>query len=88
MDLMLATSKAGHDEKQVYVIIEELNNYYMVANGTTKTIEKPKKKKKIHLQLIKNLPDEVLDIYNDSKQLDDLTIKRILKVYNRRNKDV
>ena len=60
----------------------------MVANGTTKTIEKPKKKKKIHLQLIKNLPDEVLDIYNDSKQLDDLTIKRILKVYNRRNKDV
>ena len=88
MDLMLATSKAGHDEKQVYVIIEELNNYYMVANGTTKTIEKPKKKKKIHLQLIKNLPDEVLDIYNDSKQLDDLTIKRILKVYNRRNEDV
>ena len=88
MDLMLATSKAGHDEKQVYVIIEELDNYYMVANGTTKTIEKPKKKKKIHLQLIKNLPDEVLDIYNDSKQLDDLTIKRILKVYNRRNKDV
>ena len=88
MDLMLATSKAGHDEKQVYVIIEELDNYYIVANGTTKTIEKPKKKKKIHLQLIKNLPDEVLDIYNDTKQLDDLTIKRILKVYNRRNKDV
>ena len=88
MDLMLATSKAGHDAKQVYVVIEEIGDYYMIVNGTTKTMIKPKKKKKIHLQLIKNLPDEVLDIYNDSKQLDDLTIKRILKVYNRRNKDV
>ncbi|SEA03665.1 hypothetical protein SAMN02910384_00690 [Pseudobutyrivibrio sp. ACV-2] len=88
MDLMLATSKAGHDAKQVYVVIEEIGDYYMIVNGTTKTMIKPKKKKKIHLQLIKNLPTEVFEIYDSSKPLDDLTIKRILKVYNRRNKDV
>ena len=88
MDLMLATSKAGHDLNQVYVIVEEIDNYYIVVNGTTKTLAKPKKKKKIHLQLIKNLPTEVVDIYDNSEMLDDLTIKRILKVYNRRNKDV
>ena len=88
MDLMLATSKAGHDAKQIYVVIEELDDYYMIANGTTKTVTKPKKKKKIHLQLIKNLPVDVVEIYDNSKSLDDLTIKRILKVYNRRNKDV
>ena len=88
MDLMLATSKAGHDAKQVYVVIEEIGDYFMIANGTTKTVTKPKKKKKIHLQLIKNLPVDVVEIYDNSKPLDDLTIKRILKVYNRRNKDV
>ncbi len=88
MDLILAKSKAGHDINHIYVIIDELDDCFIVANGTTKTIAKPKKKKKIHLQLIKNLPAEVLDEYDSSKELDDLTIKRILKVYNRRIKDV
>ncbi|QFJ54743.1 RNA-binding protein [Pseudobutyrivibrio xylanivorans] len=88
MDLTLALSKAGHDKNQVYVIIDELDDFYMVANGTTKPIAKPKKKKKIHLQLIKNIPSDVLEEYDSTKALDDLIIKRILKSYNRRNKDV
>ena len=88
MDLMLATSKAGHDRKQVFVIIEEKDDFYMIANGTTRPVTKPKKKKKIHLQLIKNIPSEVLDEIQDKEALDDITIKRILKVYNRRNQDV
>lgn len=88
MDLMLATSKAGHDNNQVYVVLSQDDEYCMLANGTTKTCAKPKKKKKIHLQLIKNIPLDVLEIVKDANTLDDLSIKRILKVYNRRNKDV
>ncbi|SDB43356.1 hypothetical protein SAMN02910298_02158 [Pseudobutyrivibrio sp. YE44] len=88
MDLMLATSKAGHDRNQVYVIVGESEDFFMIANGTTKTIAKPKKKKKIHLQLIKNIPSNVLAEYNSEKALNDIKIKRILKVYNRRNEDV
>ena len=88
MDLMLATSKAGHDVKQVYVVLKEEDEIFYLVNGTTKTIDKPKKKKRIHLQLIKNIPSEVLDIYNDGLALDDVKIKRILKVYNRRNENV
>ena len=88
MDLMLATSKAGHDSKQVYVVLEDKDDYLLLANGTTKTIAKPKKKKKIHLQVIKKIPSEVLAEFNESGALDDIKIKRILKVYNRRNEDV
>ncbi len=88
MDLMLATSKAGHDAKQIYVVLKEQEDYCILANGTTKTIEKPKKKKKIHLQLIKNIPLQVLDEIKDVEVLDNVKIKRILKVYNRRNEDV
>ena len=88
MDLMLATSKAGHDRNHTYVILEEMNDFYLIANGTTKTVAKPKKKKKIHLQLIKNIPSDVLEEIKDIKALDDISIKRILKVYNRRNQDV
>ncbi|WP_028234413.1 hypothetical protein [Pseudobutyrivibrio sp. MD2005] len=88
MDLMLAISKAGHDKKDIYVIINEDDNYYYLANGTTKTLEKPKKKKKIHLQLIKNIPSDILDEIADRNSLDDVAIKRILKSYNRRNENV
>ena len=88
MDLMLATSKAGHDKKQVYVVVNEDENYFYLANGTTKLMSKPKKKKKIHLQLIKNIPSNVFADINDVETLDDVKIKRILKSYNRRNEDV
>ena len=88
MDLMLATSKAGHDIKQIYVVVKEDDEYCFLVNGTTKTMTKPKKKKKIHLQLIKNIPSEVLEEIKDITALDDISIKRILKSYNRRNKDV
>ena len=88
MDLMLAMSKAGHDKKDIYVIVNEDDCYYYLANGTTKTLTKPKKKKKIHLQLIKNIPSNVLDEIKDINTLDDVAIKRILKCYNRRNENV
>ena len=88
MDLMLATSKAGHDKKQIYLVLKEDDEYCYLVNGTTKLVAKPKKKKKIHLQLIKNIPSDVLDEIKDITALDDISIKRILKSYNRRNKDV
>jgi len=88
MDLVLATSKAGHDKNHVYVIVNEDNEFYFLANGVTKTIANPKKKKKIHLQLIKNIPSDVMEEVKSVQELNDVTIKRILKVYNRRNKNV
>ncbi|MBO6129547.1 MAG: RNA-binding protein [Pseudobutyrivibrio sp.] len=88
MDLMLAISMAGHDKKQVFVVTDEDDVYCYLANGTTKTMAKPKKKKKIHLQLIKNIPSSVLAELDGCNVLDDVKIKRILKVYSRRNEDV
>ena len=88
MDLTLATSMAGHDKKQVYVVIEEDDQFCLLVNGTTKTMAKPKKKKKIHLQIIRKIPAKVLEEIKDIDTLDDVSIKRILKSYNRRNEDV
>ena len=88
MDLMLATSKAGHDNHQIYVVLKKDDQFFYLVNGTTKPMSKPKKKKKIHLQLIKNIPENVLAELKDKNELDDVLIKRILKVYNRGNDDV
>lgn len=57
---MFAISLAGHDKNQIYVIIKEEGEYVYLADGNLKPLEKPKKKKKKHIQLIKKDMDEVL----------------------------
>ena len=41
---MLAASKAGHDKDSVYVIIREDGEYIYVADGKSRTVERPKRK--------------------------------------------
>lgn len=72
---MLARSKAGHDKNHVYVIIESDGTYVYLADGSSRTLEKPKKKKKKHIQLIHRT--------YELTGMDDTKIKRILKNYSR-----
>lgn len=57
-----AIVKAGHDSRQIYQIYKEDENYVYLVNGKTRTSDNPRKKSKKHIQIIKNLPDEVLTI--------------------------
>ena len=50
----LAYSLAGHDKGEVYLIVEETKDFVYVVNGTVRTVDKPKKKNKRHIQIIKN----------------------------------
>jgi hypothetical protein len=84
MDIMLAKSKAGHDKNHIYVVLQQTNDVVYLVNGVTKTIDNPKKKKRIHIQPIKHLPEEILSLVKDAEALDDATAVRILDLYNRR----
>lgn len=79
---MLATSKAGHDKDSVYVIIREEGEYIYAADGRSKTVEKPKRKNRKHVQLIKKkrMPEP-------ENGFDDLEIKRIIKEYLREREE-
>lgn len=79
---MLATSKAGHDKDSVYVIIREDGEYIYVADGRVRTTERPKRKNKKHIQLIKKkrLPEP-------ENGFDNLEIKRIIKEYRREREE-
>ena len=53
-----ATSKAGHDVGECYVIVSAAGSFYQVANGKNRTIQKPKKKNIMHLSVSKRaVPD-------------------------------
>ena len=79
---MLATSKAGHDKDSLYVIIREDGEYIYVADGRVRTTERPKRKNKKHIQLIKKkrLPEP-------ENGFDNLEIKRIIKEYRREREE-
>lgn len=79
---MLATSKAGHDKDSVYVILREEGEYVYIADGAGRTTEKPKRKNKKHIQLIKKkrLPET-------EGGFQDIEIKRIIKAYQSERKE-
>ena len=72
---MLAKSKVGHDAGHLYVILEVDDAYVYLVDGCIRTISKPKKKKKKHVQII--------NAKHDLKNIDDVGIKRILKLFDK-----
>lgn len=72
---MLARSRAGHDVGRIYVIMDVDDAYVYLVDGKGRTLDRPKKKKKRHVQII-------LDKY-DITDVDDVKIKRILKEWNK-----
>ena len=78
---MLAKSLAGHDKGKVYVIINIEETMVYLADGENRTLDKLKKKKKKHIQIIKNVPEEVAECYNDMEALKDEMIRKAIKVY-------
>ena len=78
-----ARSKSGHDKNQIYLIKEKDEKFVYLVNGTTRTLDMPKKKNAKHIQIIKNLPIEVREILEEN--LSDLTVKRAIKQYCQMN---
>ena len=77
---MLARSKAGHDKDKVYVIINMDDTYVYLVDGNLRTLNKPKKKKWKHVQLIKR--------QYDIRETSDVKIKRILRLWNQEEKEM
>lgn len=57
---MFGMSKAGHDKGIVYLIVKEEAEYVYLSDGRLKSAEKPKKKNKKHIQIIKKEADDTL----------------------------
>ncbi len=72
---MLAKSLAGHDEGKIYVIINIEENHVLLVDGTIRTLDRPKKKKKKHVQLIRQK--------HSIENVDDAGIKCILNEYKK-----
>lgn len=77
---MLAISKAGHDKDCWYVVlnIEETNVF--LVNGKNRTIEKPKRKKRKHLQPVNEVPEILREKLQTKEPWTNEEIKRAIKL--------
>lgn len=79
--MRLAKSLAGHDGNQYFAVIREDEEHVYLANGSTRTLEHPKKKKRKHIQIIKELPAEVSGQLEHSGELENEAVAAAIKMY-------
>ena len=76
----LAISKSGHDKDHLDVIVKEDADFVYLADGVLKLVDNPKKKNKKHIQIIKQIPEEIAS-YIQKEAFLDLEIKRAIKLF-------
>lgn len=76
-----AKSKAGHDANQIYVIINCDDEYVYLADGRLKPVDKPKKKKRKHIQIIGYVDPVIGEKLKNNNLLINEDIKRAIKNY-------
>jgi len=79
-------SKAGRDKNRYFIIIEKADeNYVYIVDGDMRRIEKPKKKKIKHLQVVKNFPSPSTELevirekIHTSQRITDAEIRKCLQ---------
>ena len=48
----VVVSTAGHDQGSLFYVVDEDSVYLMLANGKDRTLDKPKRKKRRHVQKV------------------------------------
>ena len=87
MDIRIGTfakSKAGHDCNQIYVIINCDNEYVYLSDGRIRGIDKPKKKKRKHIQVINYIDPVILEKMQQNNLFNE-DIKKAIKNYKAEN---
>ena len=80
MNIQFAKSKAGHDKNQLYFILKEEEEFVYLVNGTTRPLDKPKKKRKKHVKVIHRIPAELCSILEAG--ITNESVKRSMKLYS------
>lgn len=75
---MLAKSIAGHDQNQIYVIMQEAGDFVFLCDGRLRTTDKLKRKRKKHIQLIKTISKELAQKFAEGSVIRNEDIRKAI----------
>ena len=77
-----ARSKAGHDKKQLYIVIAQEGDFVSLCDGRLKTVDHPKQKRMKHVQpVFCKVEASLFEKINNQEQICNEEIKYEIKKY-------
>lgn len=73
----LVVSLAGHDKGETFAIINVADGYVLVADGKTRRVDSPKRKKLKHVKILNNKID--LEFFEGNGGLTDGDLRRAIR---------
>ncbi len=84
----LAYSLAGHDRGKLYVILSIEGDMAYLTDGRLRLIDRPKKKKLKHLQVVKkNFRQVLTEVHETAGVITNENVKRAIKLFLREGKE-
>lgn len=77
----LVYSKAGRDKKRPFIIFDFDDEYLYLVDGDLRKLEKPKKKKKIHVQIINKIDFNIKEKLDANLYILDSDIRKALEPF-------
>lgn len=79
---IVVKSRAGHDKNKYFVVLSVVDDeYVLIADGKSRTAEKPKKKKLRHLWVCREFFPGIQETLNNNGTVSDHELRRLLAEY-------
>lgn len=78
---LVVKSRAGRDNGQLYLVIKTDGDFVYVANGDTRKIESPKKKKLKHIQKTSFYAEDIKIKLLENKLVENHEVRKALAEY-------
>jgi len=79
-------SKAGRDKDKIFIIIDIVDDLYvLIADGDLRKVEKPKKKKIKHLSKFNLVSDEIVKRKIEGKKITNLVLRKEIEKLGQSN---
>lgn len=74
-------SKSGRDKRRPFIIVDFDEQYLYLVDGDLRKLEKPKKKKIMHVQIVNDVIYDIKQKLEESAYLNDADFRKALQSY-------
>ncbi len=74
-------SKSGRDKRRPFIVVDSDEQYVYLVDGDLRKLEKPKKKKFMHVQIVNVVIEDIKQRLENDDYLNDADFRKALQTY-------